>query len=243
MKKIVIVLLLLWSVPAAASDISFDRTYTQQNFHDFSQEIGSTLIYRSIGPAVSLGITGFDLGAEAVFSDINENKDYWKKAVSGQNPPSILSNARISFIKGLPMDFDAGVVLGTIVDPGVPYFGAEVRYAILKDRALVPGVSVRGTYSRTFNVDQLELSTYNLDLSISKGFGVGIKIVPYGGVGMAWVSSKADNLTAGLSLNKEEFSRAYGFVGARLVLGFFSITGEVDYGAIPSYNLQIGFGF
>ncbi len=243
MKKFVVMILLLWALPAAAADVSFDRTYTQQNFRDFSEEIGAVLLYRSIGPAVSLGITGFNLGVELMASDINENKDYWKKAVSGQNPPSYLVNSRISFTKGLPLDLDVGVVLGKILDPDIPYFGAEARYAIVKDRALIPGVTIRGSYSQTFNVDQLDLRTYGLDLSISKGFGVGIKIIPYGGLGASWVSSKASNLPSGLSLDKEEFSATHGFLGARLELGILAITAEFDYGVIPSYNLQLGLVF
>ena len=244
MKKIVAAIwLLLWAVPAAGSDISFDQTYTQQNFRDFSEEIGSVLLYRSIGPAVSLGITGFNLGAEIMVSDIDEKKDYWKKAVSDRTAPSYLTNTRVTFTKGLPLDIDAGIVLGKVVDPDIPYFGAEVRYAILKDRALFPGLHIRGSYSQTFNVDQLDLKTYGLDLSVSKGFGVGVKIIPYGGVGLSWVSSKASNLTAGLRLDKEEFAKTHGFVGARLKVAFFSITGEVYYGVIPSYNLQVGIVF
>jgi hypothetical protein len=243
MKRFIVVFLLLWALPAAASEVSFDRTYTQQNFRDFSEEIGSVLLYRSIGPAVSLGITGFNLGVEMMASDINENKDYWKKAVSDGTPPSYLVNSRISFTKGLPLDFDVGVVLGKILDPDIPYFGAEARYAIVKDRALIPGVTIRGSYSQTFNVDQLDLKTYGLDLSVSKGFGVGIKIIPYAGVGVSWVSSKASHLPTGLSLDKEEFSKTHGFLGARLEMGILAITAEVDYGVIPSYNLQLGLAF
>jgi hypothetical protein len=243
MKKIMVVFLLLWALPVAASDVSFDRTYTQQNFRDFSEEIGSVLLYRSIGPAVSLGITGFNLGVEIMASDISENKDFWKKAVSDGNPPSYLVNSRISFTKGLPLDFDVGVVLGRILDPDIPYFGGEVRYAIVKDRALIPGVAIRGSYSQTFNVDQLDLKTYGLDLSVSKGFGVGIKIIPYAGLGASWVSSKASHLTSGLTLDKEEFYKTHGFLGARLEVGLVAITAEVDYGVIPSYNLQVGIAF
>ncbi len=243
MKKFILVFLLLWALPAAAADVSFDRTYSQQNFRDISGEIGAVLLYRSIGPAVSLGITGFNLGVELMASDINENKDYWKKAVSDGNPPSYLVNSRISFTKGLPLDFDAGVVLGKILDPEIPYFGAEGRYAIVKDRALIPGVTIRGSYSQTFNVDQLDLRTYGLDLSVSKGFGVGIKIIPYAGLGVSWVSSKASHLSSGLSLDKEEFSKTHGFLGARLEMGILAITAEMDYGVIPSYNLQLGLAF
>jgi opacity protein-like surface antigen len=243
MKKITLVFLILWAVPVAASDISFAPTTTQGDFRNISEDLGSILIYRSIGPAVSLGITGFNLGAEVSASDIDENKGYWKKAVSDRNPPSYLTNTRVTFTKGLPLDLDVGIVLGKVLEPEIPYFGAEVRYAILKDKALVPGLHIRGSYSQTFDVNQLDLRTYALDLSVSKGFGVGIKITPYAGVGVAWVSSKASHLASGLSLDKEEFSQAHGFLGARLALGILAITAEVDYGAVPSYSLQFGFAF
>jgi opacity protein-like surface antigen len=243
MKKITLVFLILWAVPVAASDISFAPTTTQGDFRNISEDLGSILIYRSIGPAVSLGITGFNLGAEVSASDIDENKGYWKKAVSDRNPPSYLTNTRVTFTKGLPLDLDVGIVLGKVLEPEIPYFGAEVRYAILKDKALVPGLHIRGSYSQTFDVNQLDLRTYALDLSVSKGFGVGIKITPYAGVGVAWVSSKASHLAPGLNLDKEEFSQAHGFLGARLALGILAITAEVDYGAIPSYSLQFGFAF
>ena len=243
MKKITLVFLILWAVPVAASDISFAPTTTQGDFRNISEDLGSILIYRSIGPAVSLGITGFNLGAEVSASDIDENKGYWKKAVSDRNPPSYLTNTRVTFTKGLPLDLDVGIVLGKVLEPAIPYFGAEVRYAILKDKALVPGLHIRGSYSQTFDVDQLDLRTYALDLSVSKGFGVGIKITPYAGVGVAWVSSKASHLAPGLNLDKEEFSQAHGFLGARLALGILAITAEVDYGAVPSYSLQFGFAF
>jgi len=243
MKKIILVLLILWAVPAAASDVSFAPTTTQGDFRNFSEDLGSVLLYRSIGPAVSLGITGFNLGAEVMVSDIDQNKGYWEKAVSDRDPPSYLTNTRVTFTKGLPLDIDVGVVLGKVVEPDIPYFGAEVRYAILKDKALWPGLHIRGSYSQTFNVDQLDLRTYALDLSVSKGFGVGIKITPYAGLGAAWVSSKASDLTPGLSLDKEEFSQAHGFLGARLNLGILAITAEVDYGTILSYNLQLGLVF
>jgi len=243
MKRIILVLLILWAVPAVASDVSFAPTTTQGDFRNFSEDLGSVLIYRSIGPAVSLGITGFNLGAEVIASDIDENKGYWKKAVSDRNPPSYLTNTRVTFTKGLPLDFDVGVVLGKVLEPEIPYFGAEVRYAILKDQALVPGLHIRGSYSQTFDVDQLDLRTYALDLSVSKGFGAGIKITPYAGLGVAWVSSQASHLAPGLSLGKEEFSQAHGFLGARLSLGILAVTAEVDYGTIPSYSLQLGFAF
>jgi hypothetical protein len=85
MKKGFAVLFLLWVTPAMASDIQFDRTMTQQMFRDFSQEAGASVIYRAIGPAEPLGVTGFDIGVETTATKINENNDYWRDCRKSPN--------------------------------------------------------------------------------------------------------------------------------------------------------------
>lgn len=240
MKKLFIVLFFLWITPAMASDIQFDRTITQQMFKDFSQEAGALIIYRTIGPVKPLGLTGFDIGVEATSTRIHEDQDYWKKSVKDQNPPSYLVSTRLHVQKGLPFDFDVGLAVGQVLDPNITYVGGEVGYAILKGGALRPTVAVRGSYSQSMGVDQLDLKTYGLDLSISKGFGTGVKIIPYGGIGQYWISSKPKNLTAGLNLNEENFSKTQVFAGAMLQMAVFTITGQVDYVEVPSFSLRVG---
>ncbi len=240
MKKVLAVLFLLWITPAMAADIQFDPTTTQQMFRDFSQEAGVAILYRGLGPAEPLGPTGFDIGMEGTATKIHEDRDYWKKSVKDQNPPPYLVSPRLHLQKGLPLGFDIGLVVGQVLNPNIPYAGGEVRYAILKGGPLEPALALRGSYSQTFGVDQLELKSYGVDLSISKGFGVGVKIIPYGGIGQYWIWSKAKNLTAGLNLNEENFAKTQFFGGARLQLGVFTVTGQVDYVDIPSFSVRVG---
>ena len=240
MKKVFAILFFLWITPAMASDIQFERTMTQQMFRDFSQEAGAALIYRAIGPAQPLGLLGFDIGVETTATKINENNDYWKKSVTDHNPSSYLVAPKVHAQVGLPFGFDVGLAVGQVLDPNITYAGGEVRYAILKGGALEPALAVRGSYSQTIGVDQLDLKTYGLDLSISKGFGAGVKIIPYGGVGQFWFSSKPKNLTPGLNLNEENFSKTQVFAGARLQIALFTVTGQIDYIEVPSFSLRAG---
>ena len=240
MKRIFVFLFFLWITPAMASDIQFDQTMTQQMFKDFSQEAGALVIYRAIGPVEPLGLTGLDIGVEATSTKIHGDRDYWKKSVKDQDPPSYLVSTRLHVQKGLPYGFDIGLAVGQVLEPNITYAGGEVRYAILKGGAVQPAVAVRGSYSQTLGVDQLDLKTYGLDLSISKGFGMGMKIIPYGGIGQYWISSKPKNLTAGLSLSEENFSKTQFFAGARLQIEILTITGQVDYVEVPSFSLRVG---
>jgi hypothetical protein len=240
MKRVFVFLFLFWITPAMASDIQFDQTMTQQMFRDFSQEAGALVVYRAIGPVEPLGLTGLEIGVEATSTKIHGDRDYWKKSVGDHDPPSYFVSTRLHLQKGLPYGFDLGLVVGRVLEPDITYAGGEVRYAILKGGAVLPAVAVRGSYSQTLGVDQLDLKTYGLDLSISKGFGTGVKIIPYGGIGQYWISSKPKNLTGGLSLNEENFSKTGVFAGVRLQVEILTITGQVDYVDVPSFSLRVG---
>jgi hypothetical protein len=240
MKKLAVLFLLIWVTPTLAGDIDFQPAYTQQMFKDFSKEVGAAVIYRGLAPGHPLGLTGFDIGVEGTFTKISSDQDSWKKAVKGNDPPTYLSGARVHAQKGLPFGFDVGVAVGKIADTDISYAGGEVRYSILKGGILEPNIAVRGSYSQTFGVDQLDLKTYGLDISASKGFGVGIKIIPYVGIGQYWMNSKPQNLTAGVNLDKENFSSTRVFGGARLQMALFTVTAEVDYIEVPSLSLRAG---
>ncbi len=240
MKKLAVLLVFIWAAPVLAGDIDFQPTYTQQMFKDFSKEVGAAVIYRGLAPGHPRGLTGFDIGVEGTFTKISSDQDYWKKAVKGNDPPTYLSAPKLHVQKGLPFGFDVGAVVAKIVDTDISYAGAEVRYSILKGGILEPNIAVRGSYSQTFGADQLDLKTYGLDISASKGFGAGIKIIPYGGIGQYWMNSKPKNLTAGVNLDTENFSRTRFFGGARLQMALFTVTGEVDYIEVPSFSLRAG---
>jgi hypothetical protein len=240
MKKLAVFFLLIWAAPVLAGDIDFQSTYTQQMFKDFSKEVGAAVIYRGVAPGHPLGLTGFDLGVESTFTKIHDNQDYWKKAMKDGNPPAYLTAPKLHLQKGLPLGFDVGVAVGKIVDTDLSYAGGEVRYSILKGGILEPNIAVRGSYSQTFGADQLDLKTYGLDISASKGFGVGVKIIPYVGIGQYWMDSKPKNLNAGVHLDKETFYGTRFFGGARLQMALFTVTAEVDYIEVPSLSLRGG---
>jgi hypothetical protein len=240
MKKLAVLFLLIWATPVLAGDIDFQTPYSQPMFKSFSQEVGAAVIYRGLAPGHPLGLTGFDIGVESTFTKISSDQNYWKQAVKGNDPPTYLTAPKLHVQKGLPFGFDVGAVVAKIADTDISYAGAEVRYSILKGGILEPNLAVRGSYSQTFGVDQLDLKTYGLDISVSKGFGAGIKIIPYAGIGQYWMNSKPQNLTAGVNLQKENFSSTRVFGGARLQMTLFTVTAEVDYIEVPSLSLRAG---
>ena len=240
MKKWLLLFLIFWSAPVMAADISFQSGMTQQLFQNFSKYAASVLVYRAVEPAAPLGLTGFNVGVEATATSLDSGNDYWKKAFQNQDAPSFVVAPKIHLQKGLPFDIDVGLVFSQVPSTNIQYWGGELKYTAFKGGAVWPAIAVRGTYSQLLGVDQLDFKNYGLELTASKGFGIGIKIIPYASIGQNWFESAPENLPLGISLGKENFSLIRYAAGAQLQLTIFSITAEADYLQVPSYTLRGG---
>ena len=240
MKRGLIILLSFWATSAMAADIEFQQRMTQQMFQDFSKEAAGALLYRAVAPAAPLGLLGFDIGVELTATKIHKGEDYWKSAFKNQDPPAYIITPKLHAQKGLPFGFDVGLVYSKVPDTNIQYAGGELKYAILKGGVVSPALAVRGSYTQVFGIDQLDFKTYGLEITASKGFGVGVKIIPYVGIGQHWYESKPKNLSSGVQLSSESSSLTRGFIGAKLELGIFAVTAEADYVRMPSYSLRAG---
>lgn len=227
----------------AIDDIKFSAGMTQDLFKKFSEELGVALSYKPVSPAEPYGITGFDLGVE--LSAVKIDDKYWNNAVKNLDAPSYLFVPKIHAIKGLPFGIDIGAVYSQIPGSNIKYFGGELKYAVIQGGAVLPAVAVRGTYSQLSGVDELDLKTYGAEASISKGFGIGVKITPYAGAGINYFKSTPKGNTATLlGLKEETFSKPKVYVGARLNILLLSVTGEVEYNDVtPIYSIKAGLSF
>lgn len=216
----------------AGGDIDTLGDLAQSEFRLLSEDLGAALSYKALAPAEPLGITGFDIGIEATATDM-EHSALFDKASSGSGF-STLPVAKLHLHKGLPFNFDVGAFLSTAPDSNIRLFGAELRYAFLEGGVAMPAIAVRGTYTRLTGVDQLDLDTRGLELTISKGFAM---LTPYAGIGRVWTTS-----APGVALLAEEdFSQDKYYVGANLNFGLMNLAVEGDKtGDAASYGLKLG---
>ena len=225
---------------ANADDIEFQAAITQSQFEDLTRELGSALSHKAVSPAEPLGVLGFDVGIDIAATDIDQGEDYWENSTKDDDMSGMLFIPKIYVRKGLPFGIDVGGFYGKSPDSNIAVWGGEVKYAILSGTVATPAVSVRGTYTSLEGVDQLDLSTYGVDLSISKGF---LNFTPYGGIGALWVTSDPTDLDPGVVLDDEDVTLTKFFAGIRITLFLLNITAEVEHIEIPTYSLRIGIVF
>lgn len=224
------------SLPAVAKDLTI-QGLSQDDFHKISQDLGSALSYKPLAPAEPLGLFGFDLGVAGTDTKI-KNADSFKNAGVGDISDIVVPSARFNL--GLPFGFDVGVMAGAAPSTNVRLYGGEVKWAFIKGSTVMPAVALRASYTKLAGVDQLDLNTKGVDVSISKGFAM---FTPYAGIGKVWVTSTPKNIPIAAP-SEESFSQNKYFVGVNMNFVLVNIALEADKtGEDTSYGLKLGFRF
>lgn len=220
------------SVPAyAGNDLDNLRNLSQAEFSRLAQDFTAAASYKGVSPAEPLGIIGFDVGVEVTGTKM-EHADIWKKA-GADNATLYLPKVHVH--KGLPFNIDVGASLAMAPGSDIKLAGAEIKYAIVPGGVALPAVSVRAAATRLFGVDQLDLNTRSLELTVSKGF---LNVTPYAGIGKVW-----GTLTPNVAqLRKESPDANKVFAGVNLNLGLANLAAEVDRtGGNQSVSVKLGF--
>lgn len=256
MKKLAIAFLitLTAALPASAKTVldlsSLTPTYTnvltkQANFEKLVTDIGMIISYKPLTPAEPHGdkLPGFDIGVEASMSKIDKNEAYWVDAV---NPASDALSSSQYFTKvhaqvGFPIiPIDLGLVYGTSSDiDSMKFTGVELKYALLEGSTVMPALAIRGAYTKMSGIDVLDVTTYQGDLSISKGFAF---LTPYAGIGEVWIKGKEKDLS--VTLQDASVNETKGFVGVKLsFLPVMNLVVEGEFATVNTYSLRLNIGF
>lgn len=239
MKKFIVILIVLFvSVnPLYSGDIELDPDLAQGMFEDFTKELGMCLNFAPMAPAETLGITGFDASAEILATQISSDEKYWEKVMDG-DAPDYLPVPRLHVQKGLPFNIDVGAMYLSIPDSNIKLFGIECKYGLIEGNAVMPAVSVRGTYTQLTGVDDVALNTQTLDLMASKGL---LMLTPYAGISLVRINASEE---AGIGLESVNHTVTKYFIGAQFSpLPLFIVNVEASYGEIAQYGVKFGVRF
>lgn len=233
MKPGFFLLLIFLMAPARAVDLEI-RLPNQGDFHDVSRELGAAFSYKPLQPTEHTSILGFSLGGIGSYTPLEDDSAFSR--LTGDEVEEI-GTVGASLYKGLPFGFDLGGFYATVPGADVSLVGAELRYAIIEGGIAVPAIGLRGAYTRLTGVDDFELDTKSIDLSISKGFAF---VTPYAGAGKVFVTSDPKS---SFGLDEEDLDLNKLFAGIRVSLFPLTLTGEIDHtGDNTTYNLRLGVG-
>ena len=223
---------------AQAADINNVSGLSQAQFKLLSEDVAAATSYKALTPAEPLGMTGFDVGIEVTDTSL-ENRAVFNTACGGCNE-SHLVIPKIHLHKGLPMGFDVGLMYASDSNTNISVTGLELRYANIEGGVTEPAVATRFTWSQLDGVDQLDVETLGLEVTISKGFAM---LTPYLGGGVNWVDSTPKGAAAA-TLTAEDFTQTKLYVGLNMNLGLLNFDVEADKtGDTQTIGAKVGFRF
>lgn len=245
MRKIVFVLCcLVGNAAYAANDLDSLQLLGSGEFKLLSEDLGAALSYKALAPAESQGLLGFDVGVEVTATKFF-NGSVMDLAMGG-SAPSYLPILKVHAHKGLPLGFDVGAMISKVPGSNIKLLGAELRYALTEGGTVTPAVGIRATMSTLSGVDQLDLETQGLELTVSKGFTL---LTPYVGVGKVRVKTEAKgNAATAIALLLDPTSESIDlnkvFAGVNINMTALNILVAADKtGDATTYGLKFGWRF
>ncbi|MGC8928260.1 MAG: hypothetical protein ACP5QK_10105 [Myxococcota bacterium] len=150
-------------------------------FYKLANELGVAIAPKLLSPASTPGQAGFEIGVETSLTPINSTANYWKKSVEGGQPSDMLTVGTFHLRKGFPQSFEVGTSVSYIFLSQMFLGGLEAKWSLNEGFYYVPDLGVRFAVNRLFNARDIDLTTGNLDVILSKTFGVGgfMQITPY----------------------------------------------------------------
>ena len=165
-----------------------------------SSQVALALSSAILQPASTTGLTGFAVDLETAALGISRQtvgaptagftNQVWP---TGSSQPSALYIPSVHVRKGLPFSFEVGGRLIYLASSNAYAAQGEGKWALNEGFQYVPDVALRVAYTRLFGVKDWNLSTTDLDLLISKRFGImGVtSLTPYLVGRLSWVSASS----------------------------------------------------
>jgi len=225
---------------AHADDIDLNKLLGVQNdFRSLSEDLGSALSYKPIAPGEPLGLLGFDIGLEVTATDLESSRVY-QRVTGSSNSTDYLIVPKLHVHKGLPLRLNVDAFYSTVPDSNIELFGGAIGFSILEGGVATPALTVRATATKLSGIDNFDLDTQGVELTISKGFAL---LTPYAGIGRVHVTSEPTGI-ATLGLRKESFDLDKVYAGLNINLGLINLDFEADKtGDAASYSGKFGFRF
>jgi hypothetical protein len=227
------------------ADIDFDPTITQEEFEEFSSLVAQGIYATPVEPARATGFFGFDIGVAATAVPVDTNAAYWVKSTTNDDFTfsDHVAVPRLHVSKGLSFG-TISAMYAKVPDTDIQILGASYDMPLVRGGITSPAITLRGAYSQLRGIDDLDLSTYGVEVFLSKGFG---PITPYVAAGYARHKAEGhvDDVISIVPIptltaegNMKRFT-----AGVKISLFIPKLVVETTQGEERSYAAKVSFGF
>lgn len=229
----------------SASDIDFDSAITQEEFEQFARLVAQGIYATPVEPARARGLLGFDVGVVATAIPVDTNAAYWVRSTTNDDftigdhviVPRLVASKGLSF-------GTISAMYAQVPDTDVQVWGASYDMPLTGGGIATPTIALRAAYSQLKGVDEFDLTTYGVEVFLSKGFG---PITPYVAAGYARhnAEGRISNVppsNSTITLTDEGNMQRY-TLGVKISLFIPKLVVEATQGEERSYAAKVSIGF
>lgn len=220
--------------------VEFSPELTQSAFHKFVREFGSVSAFKSVASPVPMGQWSVAFGIEQSNFTIEEHDPAWNDTfVHPDSYHELGADKAFPQVRvrlGVADRVDLGAYYTKSPNANYGWLGLEARYAMLQQSESMPvTLGVRGAYTRTLYVSDMDLNAFTGDLSVGRTFWGAV--TPYVGVGGDWLL--AHETSGAVELADEDQYVQHATTGLELRYWHVGLGAEANWGALPSYQFQV----
>lgn len=158
----------------ANTEVVSGDDYVAAGFSQVALELGTTIANKPVGPARTLGVSGFHVGISNTLGFIRTgsidsiNPAGWDLVDPDEDPLPVLFVPQLQVRKGLPASLEVGANVGWIGMSETASLGAYGRWGIVEGYRFLPDLSIQLGYAGYVGNDELELGV--LDFSTNIGY-------------------------------------------------------------------------
>lgn len=240
MKKILTLIVLALVMSSNMPGVTFS------DFSTFQTETALNPFAKDLGACLG---GGFFSGNNPGFPGVDISGKFVMLANASTDDPIIPANTLIALPYaqaevGLPMDIvliARGMAL-TVDGTSILLVGGGVKYKLLNDAAILPGIAAFATYNMISGIADFDASTISFNLAISKSLSpLPVALFIYGGMDSTTVSSKV----LGFTTLKGTATTYRVNAGVRFTpFPLFYVAGDMSlFSTTTAYNISAGFSF
>jgi hypothetical protein len=220
--------------------VRFASNLTQDAFHRFAREFGSVSAFKQASAPTPLGQWHFAVGVQGIAFTVEEHSAAWNDTFVHPTDHHPLGAEKtfpeLRLRAGVTDDLDVGAYYTLNADANYGWLGLEAKYRVLDEREGLPvTVAVRGAYTKTLYVADMNMHAVTLDVSAGRTFWK--VLTPYLGVGVDGVFVR--ETSSAVSLKDEAILVPHLAAGAEVRWWHVSVGAEVQVGALTAYQVQL----
>jgi hypothetical protein len=196
----------VWQTVAgvSADDAARLAADSRARFAILSMQLGLALSSSILAPASTTGSLGYEVDLESAFAGVDGTavgQGAPGYAATGpwavrSDAPSRLFMPAVHVRKALPWSVELGGRVIYLDRSQLVAAQAEAKWAVNEAWGSFPDFAVRGALTHLFGQRDLDLTTADLDLLLSRRFGLFgvLSVTPYGALRFTWVGASSDTI-------------------------------------------------